>query len=810
LSEQDLQGFDEKTEDSQPNLHRKRGLNRHLSMDPEFISMDQDDGKGILGPLGIAASDVLVTVQFIVMLGIADPRVWFLENADGVVSSKIYPDTRIVSSIAALAANDIPTIDRTLAVLSALLATDVDAVRSILCLALGDTTRLSHEVSKITRRAGGNVTLPFAMGFCAGASLKMKEVKDMLGPLCNQLNVDNEIAASIVLSTQCVGTVSRRAWQSLCTKAMELQDEDGIVTDEERLLPRFWVVDAIAAILAQDPVQIAKHTSQLDQLLGLDGLWSAVHASGDVFGALTPPEDLSTLSRVLYSIAQNDMLALPHLLRVIGIKSEEAITNITILISVFNRQFSSAELNALEKTFQRQDPDNKVPRGALTAISAALIGDLDQFAYGISQVTKSGGSSGNLGEKVFQHIHGFPELLVSMARSDEHGDVDIFKQVVHTFSNQAMEGRTIRSHSSLHAKSAAAARTARLIGSWHTDNKRGGAESDSIDPNMTAGTTTSLPNPTKGKTAAVSTWTVGMKHVNTLPRQEEDKLFRFIYAVLTMDCKLMLETIDVFGFDKHLAVALARVVENTVETPEQFRDNPFEELIKRVKATHGDKIATPDPAFSNLLNILSAGYGALGDGRVGVSIPMHQLASNYLDETNLQVVDAIFLAQIDAPSHTKRIVACIPALLQLMDLHTNNLEQLVSGLIYLTSPKDSKEAEANALKVVVLKLSESYNTKPDVVAFCIGLARSNMEMVQQISRQVGEFDLDVMSDIFKLVMRLTPICRSIENNGTNQQDEETNNNSSKMSASENTPPAAGTVRRPFFALSFLFFSRRID
>ena len=640
----------------------------------------------------------------------------------------------------------------------------------------------------------------------------------MLGPLCNQLNVDNEIAASIVLSTQCVGAVSRRAWQSLCTRALELQDEDGIVTEEERLLPRFWLVDAIAAVLAQDPVQIAKHTTQLDRLLGFDGLWTAVHASGDVFGALTPPEDLSTLSRVLYGIAQNDMSALPHLLRVIGIKSDEAITNITILISVFNRQFSSAELNALEKTFQRQDTDNKVPCGALTAISAALIGDLDQFAYGISQVTQSGGSSGNFSKKVFQHIHGFPELLVSMARSDEHGDVNIFKQVIHTFSTQAMEGQTIRSHSSLYAKSAVAARTARLTGSWRINISKRDGDSDSIEPDMTVGTTASpsisvqvtpsnaTKETAKGHAAAASTWTEGMKHVNTLPKQQEDKLFQFIYAVLTMNCKLMLETIDVFGFDTHLAVALARVVENTVETPEQFQDNTFEELIKRVKATHGDKIATPDPVFANLLNILSAGYGALGVGRVGVSIHMHQLASNYLDETNLQVVDAVFLAQIDAPSHTERIVACIPAVLQLMDLHSKKLEQLVSGLIYLTSPMDSKEAEAKALKVVVLKLSESYNTKPDVIAFCIGLARSNMKMVQQISRQVGEFDLDVMSDIFKLVMRLTPICRSTDGIGKNsidQQDVETNNGSSEMSTSENMP--AGTVSHFFSGSLFFFF-----
>jgi len=80
-----------------------------------------------------------------------------------------------------------------------------------------------------------------------------------------------------------------------------------------------------------------------------------------------------------------------------------------------------------------------------------------------------------------------------------------------------------------------------------------------------------------------------------------------------------------------------------------------------------------------------------------------------------------------------------------------------------------------------------------------------MKMVQQISRQVGEFDLDVMSDIFKLVMRLTPICRStdgIGNNSIDQQDVETNNGSSEMSTSENMP--AGTVSH-FFSVSLFFF-----
>ena len=43
----------------------------------------------------------------------------------------------------------------------------------------------------------------------------------------------------------------------------------------------------------------------------------------------------------------------------------------------------------------------------------------------------------------------------------------------------------------------------------------------------------------------------------------------------------MLETVDVFGFDPHLAVALAKLVESTVEIPSKYNDDPFGELIKR-------------------------------------------------------------------------------------------------------------------------------------------------------------------------------------------------------------------------------------
>ena len=64
-------------------------------------------------------------------------------------------------------------------------------------------------------------------------------------------------------------------------------------------------------------------------LLGYGGLWTAVYKSGVVGANGKPPENLSTFSRVLYGIAKNEMSTLPHLLRVMGIANEEALTNVT-------------------------------------------------------------------------------------------------------------------------------------------------------------------------------------------------------------------------------------------------------------------------------------------------------------------------------------------------------------------------------------------------------------------------------------------------------------------------------------------------
>ena len=808
---------------------------------------------GILLDLGFKPSQLPLGIQFITMFGSGNHKCWDLANRNGSPSSRIYPDTRIVKGLGALASSDLDTIDKTLPAICTTLGTDLDAIRSILCLALGDMSRLSQEVAKIIRRTGGKVTLQIAIGFCAGASSDLKEVKDMLSPMCNQLNVNSELASAIVVSTQCNRKVSVRAWRQLCTTAIQLADEDGVITDEERELPRFWLVDAIAATLKQDKAEITKYTQALDRLLGFGGLWEAAFESGNVVGWKEPPENYVSLSGALYAIATNDMRFLPHFLRVLGMKDNQAVTNITILVSVFNRQYSNPELKALESTLQSNTTDltTKFPPGMLTAIASSMVGDLDNFAYAMNQVAEYSAKNG----LAFIHTPGLPELLVSLKRGDEHGDINIFKAALHSCSHKAKNGISHSTKSAGQKKRHSTARTATLTSKWRNDSSKAKSlnsvagldapqtyicplsgtlmtdpvnaedgytydresilswlvdHNESPTTKLPMGTTLvtdlSLKSDIASFTESSETssdqlkmcssigWTEGMKHLESMDADIETKLVKFIYAVLTSDTKLMLKTVDVFNFDNHLAVGLATLVERTTEIPLVYKGNQFGELVKclqnHIPDVPGEETISPQ-IFARLLCILSKGFGSLGVineeeektfnmGRsVGISTDVYALANEYLEERGLKVLDTVFLAQRDPSEHTEAIVDCVPELLDLVNQLDTQVEKLLKGILFLTSPMDSKEAEIEARALAINELSQCYKTKPDVVALCIGLARSNMTLVQRVSRQVGEFDLAIMSDIFKLVKRLTPICRSADSEldsipSVNDEEEEDN------------------------------------
>eukprot|EP00945_MAST-04E_sp_MAST-4E-sp1_P009005 g9005.t1 len=778
---------------------------------------EEEYGVGLLKELAFKELLLPVSIQFIVMLGTGNQKSWRLEQSDGVPSSKIHPNSRIVTCLSALAAKDTDVIDNYLPNLCKVLATDIEVVRSITCLALGDTSRLSQEVGKIIRRIGGNTTLPFALGFCAGATLEMKEVKDMIAPICNNLSINCDLAASIILSTQCKRTVSVNAWKKMCNTAMILKDEDGIITEEELQLPRFWLVDAIAALLQKQKLKIVEFSDRLDEFIGYKGLWKAVFESGNVKGKdgkpmKEPPADYKSISSVLYAIAQNDLRALPHVLKVMGMGEKSAVTSTVLLVQIFNRRFSYNEVKAVEKTIQDNDEEtNLFPSGCFMAVAAGIVGGLDTFAAGINSITK-------IESLPFYHLEGLPELLVSLKLNDEHGDVEgVFREAIKLICQKSKNGIVHTNRSVGHRRRSMKAKAVKITSKWryadgsdredasdiylcpitksimldpvnaddgytyersaiekwlslnNTSPMTGTAMSDKLTPNY------SLRSAIKeSRQREVSETTAGITLENDAPvstiiknwedlsQDKEIKLLHFVYAVLVKDTKLLLENIDVFNFDPQLAAGLARVADRTAKILVKFSKNPFEEFIKRIDAmTENDKKIN-FTVFSNLMKVLSRGYSGLGEGRTGISVQMHELAKTYLDEPDVKALDAVYLSHIDAPSHMEVIIGSVPRFLYHLDICNDKMIELVNGLIYLTSPKDSQDSEKKARKKVVKHLSKSFNAKENVIRFCLGLARSNMELVRLMGEQVGEFDLEVMSDIFTLVKRLTPICKASE------------------------------------------------
>ena len=93
------------------------------------------------------------------------------QKKDGIISSKIFADTRIIAAFSGLASQNGQTIDLYLKTLCALIGTDTDACGSLIRLAMGDYSRLNVEIDKITRRIGAGVTKEIALGFCDSSAL---------------------------------------------------------------------------------------------------------------------------------------------------------------------------------------------------------------------------------------------------------------------------------------------------------------------------------------------------------------------------------------------------------------------------------------------------------------------------------------------------------------------------------------------------------------------------------------------------------------------------------------------------------------
>ena len=273
--------------------------------DDERTDNEFDSGT-LLDDFGFAdAEQRRIGPLFVTLLATGDASVWYLANGDGIISSKILSDTRIIAAFCGLAAQDRQIIDLNLKALCALIGTDTDACGALIRLAMGDYKRLNVEIDKLTRRIGAGVTKDLALGFCAGCTLVPNQIAELLTPLCSGLDLDPKgngdglkLASCIVLAAQCKGEVSREAWRQLVETAIKMQtnngDDDDVEDDEaanetemfdttistEEWLKNnpanLWITNAIAAMLAHDSTKIRFYAPKLDAYFGMSKVWSAL------------------------------------------------------------------------------------------------------------------------------------------------------------------------------------------------------------------------------------------------------------------------------------------------------------------------------------------------------------------------------------------------------------------------------------------------------------------------------------------------------------------------------------------------------
>ena len=129
-----------------------------------------------------------------------------------IISSKIYPDTQIVKVIAGLASNSSTMISSYGPQLCKTLSIDPTIAISLINIAMGESKKLHSSIETLARL---RCDAQMCLGFALVARLNFVLSKILLGAMCDKLNLNPELAASIIMIAQCKGQVSLSAISTL-------------------------------------------------------------------------------------------------------------------------------------------------------------------------------------------------------------------------------------------------------------------------------------------------------------------------------------------------------------------------------------------------------------------------------------------------------------------------------------------------------------------------------------------------------------------------------------------------------------------
>ena len=695
-----------------------------------FSEHDSDTYEiGMFEQCGLDMTRDYIAITFLSMFGQGLHSTWELKINGSVVSSKIHPDTRLIQAFAALASNNADSIALTLPALCEALATDNDLVSAIISIAIGDESRMQKDVDGLANRV--NADGAFAQAFIAGASLSYDFVCDRLNPMASKLGVSPDIAACVILATQCQGECSIEAWVKLCHLIVKLEDED-LPTVDENDDPRYFFIPCLAGMLLNDDAVLTKWGPVFDEMMGWEEETEFIKETTKFNDVVDAGSSLPSITSLLHAIANNNMVVLSDFLALCGVKGDD-VQLMCSLVDIFNRSFSGAQLEAIDNALYlhfKSDKNFNYPQGLFTVFGASLNGELDVFASGMENFLRHGSAL------PYTYMPGFSSMMVSLMRRDGNTNREHFDNLIERLSDKTFNRRKTLGREKL----VAIARK----NTQFTFQSVFGAK-DRLDKTKT------------------------VEHGMTEKKAYNKKdMYQLLYSLVIGDVKLLLPVIHLLGIERGLAGDILVIINKDLRDVvggalySSGQDQMMETLASTLVRSNPSAFPQKD-TVKNLALILSNGFNGVGGSR-GLSTPLEELAREFLTESaDKDVLSTVLLASTDSPSHMDKIFRNLDGMLTLV-LRSSSLDpvvsKLVKGLVGLWAPTDSAESQTKALGRAFIDLSKCFKISPIVLKAVYGLVRGKMDFVRNLGEELGEFDTLAVENLFFLIMRLAPVVNS--------------------------------------------------
>ncbi len=681
--------------------------------------------KTILARLSLV-SDPNIGLEFFVRVASKEKEAWEIKDGegDGVISSKIHPVTDLVIAIAALAANDVATVQFTSNVLCSSLSLDKQLALAILNIAMGQESKMHNSAAIISSRV--HVNPKICLGFLCGASLTQANVEDWIQPICKELGLEPKLVSSILLCAQCKGRVSL---QACCTIYEYL-----VTVKKKKKCPLCDVVDKMHAIhhdtlgtissndMYDKLAKFYKETYVNEQprggldcdLLDSDQIrlhFETNHMYGEFFVALVSKDDDTVakclkynliekklfpekikvktikggekfyLCQFLMAVAHDDEKYIDHYFQLLELKDDKEKDFIKRMLAMFNKNAKDEDIEYIEKSLSERS-DFKVGKefGFLSLYYYILTNNVAKLKDWAKKLQKQEKWATTM--PYLKYI----ELLVDLNMKNDKN-----------IENDKKHFEKLGEYLGIASNASNASRDLEKL-------------------------------------------------IHYTLCSDIDQVCK-----LTGEEKLMKE-IAYLANRKHPCFKEYELDRN--------KDFEFEELPRRCKSNSNSK------SFRALLDLLAGGRTNFGKGGAGIGTAANDLAKDYLNDSEKLELNGLYLSDVDAPSNIDKIKETAKTLAEKM-MPGAKAADLISSIIDLcsprSSPKEADEAYLNAMEGLQKAYSSDTASFPssEAIAVC-GLARSDMSAFGLMGRELGEYDSVLMQDLARLLLRVVPV---LSNNG---------------------------------------------